>query len=116
MPGRRNMPPRPASRMHVLARAGALDVLAQHILGMACPAPFDPDALYAEVRSALPYAGLTRQQFDRVVELRIDGGYALKAMTLRQAEAGGRRQVARRPSALRPAIPLERRHHRRRAA
>ena len=28
-------------------RPGALDVLAQHVLGMACSAPFDADALYA---------------------------------------------------------------------
>lgn len=62
-----------------LSRSGALDVLAQHVLGMACSAPFDPDALFAEVRTALPYAGLTRQQFDRVVEFVSTGGYALKA-------------------------------------
>lgn len=62
-----------------LSRTGALDVLAQHILGMACQAPFEPDALFAEVRSALPYAGLTRTQFDRTVEFVSTGGYALKA-------------------------------------
>jgi Lhr-like helicase len=32
-----------------LGRIGALDVLAQHVLGMACAAPFDEDALFAEV-------------------------------------------------------------------
>ena len=63
----------------VLARAGGLDVLAQHVLGMACQAPFDPDTLFAEVRSALPYAGLTRRQFDRTIEFVSTGGYALKA-------------------------------------
>ena len=31
-------------------RPGALDVLAQHILGMACSAPFDADALYRRGR------------------------------------------------------------------
>src|ERR671921_1372111 len=31
-------------------RPGALDVLAQHILGVACAAPFDPDELFAEIR------------------------------------------------------------------
>ena len=40
------------------ARAGALDVLCQHILGMACAAPFEADDLFAEVRSAEPYAKL----------------------------------------------------------
>ncbi len=59
-------------------RTGALDVLAQHILGTACSAPFAPDALFREVRSASPYADLTRAQFDRAVEFVSTGGYALK--------------------------------------
>ena len=63
----------------VLSRTGGLDVLAQHILGMACQAPFNPDELFNEVRSALPYAGLTRQQFDRAVAFVATGGYALRS-------------------------------------
>ncbi len=63
----------------VQSRTGALDVLAQHVWGMACAAPFAADALYAEVASAAPYAGLTRVQFDRIVEFVSTGGYALKA-------------------------------------
>ena len=59
------------------AKAGALDVLAQHVLGMACAAPFDPDALYREVTSAAPYQGLTRSGFDKVVQFVATGGYAL---------------------------------------
>lgn len=62
-----------------LSRAGALDVLAQHILGMACQLPFDPEDLFTEVRSALPYSGLTRQAFDRAVDFVATGGYALRA-------------------------------------
>jgi ATP-dependent Lhr-like helicase len=60
-------------------RAGALDVLAQHVLGMACAAPFDPDDLYTEARSAAPYADLARKDFDDVLEFVSCGGYALKA-------------------------------------
>jgi ATP-dependent Lhr-like helicase len=60
-------------------RPGALDVLAQHVLGMACSAPFDADALYAEVVSAYPYRDLDRPTFDRVVEFVATGGYALKS-------------------------------------
>jgi len=60
-------------------RTGALDVLAQHILGMACAAPFLADDLYREVRSAAPYAGLTRADFDAAVDFVATGGYALKA-------------------------------------
>ncbi|MET0432407.1 MAG: ligase-associated DNA damage response DEXH box helicase, partial [Hyphomicrobium sp.] len=62
-----------------LSRSGALDVLAQHVLGMACEAPFDPDALFDEIRSALPYAGLSRNQFDRTVDFVSTGGYALRS-------------------------------------
>jgi ATP-dependent Lhr-like helicase len=58
-------------------RPGGLDVLAQHILGMACCAPFRPDDLYAEVRHAAPYADLARRDFDDVLRFVEDGGYAL---------------------------------------
>jgi len=60
-------------------RPGGLDVLAQHVLGTACSAPFDPDALYAEVIAAAPYADLPRETFDAVIEFVRTGGYALKA-------------------------------------
>ncbi len=60
-------------------RSGALDVLAQHVLGMAVAAPFAADDLYREVTSALPYRDLTRPSFDRVVDFVATGGYALKA-------------------------------------
>jgi ATP-dependent Lhr-like helicase len=59
--------------------AGSLDVLAQHVLGTACAAPFDADHLYAEVTSAAPYAGLPREAFDRVVDFVATGGYALQS-------------------------------------
>jgi len=59
-------------------RPGGLDVLAQHVLGMACAAPFDAGEAYAEVVSAYPYRDLSRETFDRVVEFVATGGYALK--------------------------------------
>ncbi len=59
-------------------RPGGLDVLAQHILAMACHAPFHPDALYEEVRCAAPYAALTRRDFDDVLGFVENGGYALR--------------------------------------
>ena len=61
------------------ARVGALDVLAQHILGSACGEPFRADDLYAEVTSAAPYADLVRADFDAVLDFVATGGYALKA-------------------------------------
>jgi ATP-dependent Lhr-like helicase len=60
-------------------RPGGLDVLAQHLLGLACSAPFQADDVYKEVRSAQPYADLTRKDFDDVLGFVEDGGYALAA-------------------------------------
>ncbi len=60
-------------------RPGGLDVLAQHIFGLAAAAPFLADDLYDEVRSAAPYAGLSRARFDAVLGFVATGGYSLKA-------------------------------------
>src|SRR5262249_5006756 len=62
-----------------IARKGGLDVLAQHVLGAACWAPFHPDVLYDEVTSASPYAALPREDFDKVVDFVATGGYALRS-------------------------------------
>jgi ATP-dependent Lhr-like helicase len=59
-------------------RTGALDVLAQHVLGRACGEPFLSEELYEEVRTAAPYSGLMRTDFDDVVDFVATGGYALK--------------------------------------
>ena len=73
-------------------RTGALDVLAQHILGMACAEPFHADELYEEVTDAAPYADLGREEFDAAVQFVAHGGYALKAYErfakIRQAKDG----------------------------
>ncbi|MEO1700901.1 MAG: ligase-associated DNA damage response DEXH box helicase [Pseudomonadota bacterium] len=58
---------------------GTLDVLCQHILGMACSEPFHADDLYAEIRSASIYADLPRETFDRAVMFVSNGGYALQS-------------------------------------
>ncbi len=60
-------------------KQGSLDVLAQHVWGMAVAAPFTPEALFAEVRSAAPYALLSRSDFDAVLDFVATGGYALKS-------------------------------------
>ena len=59
-------------------KAGALDVLAQHIMGRGCGEPFDADDLYEEIRSAAPYAELDRETFDKVLDFTATGGYALQ--------------------------------------
>ena len=60
------------------ARIGALDVLAQHVMGCACSEPFKLVDLYDEVRSAGPYADLSWEDFETVVDFVSTGGYALK--------------------------------------
>ncbi|MGI9452625.1 MAG: ligase-associated DNA damage response DEXH box helicase [Geminicoccaceae bacterium] len=57
---------------------GGLDVLAQHITGVACSGPFDADELFEEVASAHPYRDLTRKDFDDALEFVATGGYALQ--------------------------------------
>jgi ATP-dependent Lhr-like helicase len=58
---------------------GALDVLAQHIMGLACADPFDEDNIYEEIISASPYAALSRETFGRALDFVATGGYALKS-------------------------------------
>jgi ATP-dependent Lhr-like helicase len=60
-------------------RAGALDVLAQHVMACACAAPFHSEEMLSEVQSALPYSALDAETFERVLGFIRDGGYALRA-------------------------------------
>ncbi len=60
-------------------RPGGYDVLAQHVMGMACAGPFNEADLLDEVRSALPYSAIDAATFGRVIEFVATGGYALKA-------------------------------------
>ena len=59
-------------------RAGALDILAQHVMGRACGEGFQLAALYDELRCAQPYAALDWETFERIVDFVATGGYALK--------------------------------------
>ena len=79
-------------------RPGALDVLAQHILAMAIAAPFQRDALLAEVRSAAPYRSLSDKEFEEILNFIATGGYSLKAYDRFRrlvAEPGGVWRVTR---------------------
>ena len=60
-------------------RAGSLDVLAQHVMGLACAAPFHQDDLLREIRSSTPYSALTDDAFFNVLHFIEGGGYALRA-------------------------------------
>jgi ATP-dependent Lhr-like helicase len=59
-------------------REGALDVLAQHVMGLACSEPFDLLDLYDEIRTAGPYRDLAWEDFEQVIDLVSTGGYALR--------------------------------------
>ena len=50
-----------------------LDVLAQQIVAETACREWDEDALYALVRRAWPYAALTREAYDAVVRMVVDG-------------------------------------------
>jgi ATP-dependent Lhr-like helicase len=79
-------------------RPGALDVLAQHILAVACAAPFEERELLAEIRSSAPYAGLKDETFSEVLNFIATGGYALKAYDRFRRlvrEGDGRWRIAR---------------------
>ncbi|HET6424979.1 MAG TPA: ligase-associated DNA damage response DEXH box helicase, partial [Planctomycetaceae bacterium] len=56
-----------------------MDVLTQHATTMALGGGFDPDDLFAELRTTTTYADLPRSDFDWVVDFISTGGHALKA-------------------------------------
>lgn len=58
---------------------GSYDVLAQHMMGLACAGPFYEADLLSEVQSAFPYSALDEMTFQRVIAFIATGGYSLKA-------------------------------------
>lgn len=60
-------------------RPGGLDVLAQHVMAVACAGPFREEALLSEVRSSLAYAWIDEAIFAQVLEFVATGGYALRS-------------------------------------
>ncbi len=56
-----------------------LDVLAQHLVTVALGGGFEPDAMFAEVRSAWCYRALTRAEFDWALAFCERGGESLTA-------------------------------------
>jgi ATP-dependent Lhr-like helicase len=60
-------------------RPGARDVLAQHIMALACAGPIEPARLLAEIASATPYAWIDRPALDDMLNFVSTGGYALRA-------------------------------------
>ncbi|MEY4325128.1 MAG: hypothetical protein RIS24_1299, partial [Verrucomicrobiota bacterium] len=72
----------------LLARAGhldriripeaPLDVLAQHLMGLACVATWSRNEAYQHVQKAYPYRNLTRPDFDAVLDFLAGGGESLR--------------------------------------
>jgi len=60
-------------------RPGGLDVLAQHVMAVACAGPFHEVELLAEVRSSLAYAWIDEAGWERVLQFVATGGYSLRA-------------------------------------
>ncbi len=60
-------------------RPGGLDVLAQHVMAMACAGPFNEAELLAEVRSSMAYAWIDETGWQRVLQFVATGGYSLRA-------------------------------------
>ena len=57
---------------------GGLDVLAQHLVGLAVANPFDADEVFKQVTSAPSYKDLSRTLFDETLHFVATGGYALE--------------------------------------
>ncbi len=60
-------------------RIGARDILAQHVMGLACAEPFDLVQLYDELRTSAPYAAMSWEDYEQVVDFVATGGYALRS-------------------------------------
>ncbi len=55
-----------------------VDVIAQHIVGLASLAPIAADEVFALIRRAHPFAELTRAEFDQIVQYLEGGGASLR--------------------------------------
>lgn len=55
-----------------------LDVLAQHLVGLAMEVRHTPDECFAVIRRAFPFHDLTRQEFDRIQKYLEGGGRSLE--------------------------------------
>ena len=55
-----------------------VDVVAQHVVGLAALAPIPADEAFALITRAHPFAGLTRDEFDHILQYLEGGGAALR--------------------------------------
>ena len=57
---------------------GSLDVLAQHIVGVAISKKFKKEELYKQVKKAWPYRNLNEEDFEKTLSFVENGGYSLQ--------------------------------------
>ena len=58
---------------------GSLDVLAQHIVGVAISQKFKKEDLYKQIKEAWPYRNLNMEDFEKTLSFVENGGYSLQA-------------------------------------
>ncbi len=58
---------------------GSLDVLAQHIVGVAISQRFKKEDLYEQIKEAWPYRNLNIEDFEKTLSFVENGGYSLQA-------------------------------------
>ncbi len=58
---------------------GSLDVLAQHIVGVAISQKFKKEDLYKQIKDAWPYRNLNIEDFEKTLSFVENGGYSLQA-------------------------------------
>ena len=58
---------------------GSLDVLAQHIVGVAISQRFKKEDLYRQIKEAWPYRNLNIEDFEKTLSFVENGGYSLQA-------------------------------------
>ena len=57
---------------------GSLDVLAQHIVGVAISQKFKKEDLYKQIKEAWPYRNLNKEDFEKTLSFVQNGGYSLQ--------------------------------------
>ena len=58
---------------------GSLDVLAQHIVGVAISQKFKKEDLYKQIKEAWPYRNLNKEDFEKTLSFVENGGYSLQS-------------------------------------
>ena len=61
----------------IIHRKGSIDVLAQHITGVACSTEFCSDSLYSNILKSWPFRNISKKTFNEVLNFLSTGGYSL---------------------------------------